>query len=373
MLTKESPRARWRKTRDRSRRFSFRESGRRADDRLGGRAGEAHALAKEGGSIRIRRLGERGLHRGPPEVAEQDERFGGDVSLDHRLGDPDELQHRAETVREEDPGVARIAEEAEAGGKVGDPGAVSQVSVAFPAALEENSEAPAAGFRGAAAGGFHDAAVSAADDAGAAAGDLTADFAGVLVGDTPLSREAGAEDGDREQGVRWWVVGGRDEGATERYDLPPTTYHLIEVDVAEGAGGVALGLFEKLVEFPVQDVFLGFFGFDRGGELLFPLGVLPFHGAHRVVHRGVLPGDLRRLVIDDRFQVRIHLQPGPATGTQNLKVHGPSLPPTYQPLRWRRSLLSRRSGRPSDLEGASRRSRRRASAISGDGGGVTSS
>ena len=46
-----------------------------------------------------------------------------------------------------------------------------------------------------------------------------------------------------------------------------------------------------------------------------------FRGAHRLVHCSELAGHLRRLVIDDRLQLRIDLEPGIAAGAKNLEVH----------------------------------------------------
>src|SRR5206468_3402625 len=105
----------------------------------------------------------------------------------------------------------------------------------------------------------------------------------------------------------------------------PTTYHLIQVYVPDRSGGVALGLFEELFELPVQDLFLGFLGFDRGRELLLPFGVPALHGAHRFVHGSELAGSLRRLVIDDRFQVRVDLEAGVAARAEDLEIHGRSV------------------------------------------------
>jgi hypothetical protein len=62
---------------------------------------------------------------------------------------------------------------------------------------------------------------------------------------------------------------------------------------------------EELVELAVQDVLLRLLGFDRSGELPFPLDVLPFQGTESVVHRGELARRLRGFEVDDGLELGI--------------------------------------------------------------------
>src|ERR1700737_1616737 len=147
----------------------------------------------------------------------------------------------------------------------------------------------------------------------------------------------------------------------------------IQINVPDRLRGVPFRLFEELLELAVQDVFLGLFGFDRCGELLFPLRVLAFQGSDRVVDRAKLSRRLGSLVIDDRFEGGIDLEAGVAARTEELEVHGISLQSFYLPFRRMISRLSLLSGLPSSTFGASIRSKRRASRTSAATGGVTSS
>src|SRR5207244_951981 len=105
----------------------------------------------------------------------------------------------------------------------------------------------------------------------------------------------------------------------------PRSKGSIQVDVPDRLGGVHLGLFEELLELAVQDVLLRLLGLDGRGELLLTLHVVRLQSLDRVVDRLELADDFRRLVRNDRLQLRVDLQLRATAGTDELEVHGKSL------------------------------------------------
>src|SRR5215472_8018432 len=95
---------------------------------------------------------------------------------------------------------------------------------------------------------------------------------------------------------------------------------LIQIDIPDRFGVVALRFLEELLELAPKDIFLGLFGLDRGLEFGFPLLGLRF----QVPHRGIEVFEglrvLRRGGIDDGFQFRVDLQPRLAMRTKGLEI-----------------------------------------------------
>ena len=136
-------------------------------------------------------------------MAEQDKRTRRDVPLDQRLGHPDELEHRAEPSRQENPGIRFVPQSPQASREVRLPYALGQPVVPFAFSGEQDAQANPSRFGGAPAGRLHEAGISAADDAAPPARDLASDLPRILVRRAPLPRQGGAEDANGDQALSY--------------------------------------------------------------------------------------------------------------------------------------------------------------------------
>src|SRR6266545_2298383 len=168
----------------------------READSLNRCLGEAKTATEGLRAGRVRRLGERGLDGRSPEVSEQDERTRRGIRLDYGLRHPDDLQHRAEAVRQENPGMGLVAQAPQARRQVRLSEPLGQPPVSLPAPGQQDPQAPSGLLGGTPAGGFHDAPVTAAHHPAAAPPDLPADLPGALVGRASFPRTTRSEDAD---------------------------------------------------------------------------------------------------------------------------------------------------------------------------------